>query len=800
MSPIPQGVAGQLRQLIYYNLDNNNVRNALFLAGRLHGLEARSAEAAYLLAMCHLRLGELKTAYDYSRTPGSRGTHLGCAYVFAQTCLGLGKYGEGITALDKSRGLWLDRSSWNKHNETRRSHMPDAAAVYSLMGKLFQAHDEAHRAVDCYSAALKVNPFMWDAFQGLCDLGVNVRIPNVFKMTEEMKKATNVPEEEIAAASTIDDSPPLNVHQNPPTNIRHDPFNSVSIPQNPHANRNGKVPLYEKLNGSHASITPLAPTLELHGNDSFETPTNPAGAQGGSFRETRVFDESNAPDPPQAPARKTRIIPGLSNDNAVGAPARVKNGGLLSRPQSVTEPEDSEPSVPTWNPSGMADRKRTASGQVSKASFASTRNHVGAPSDVGSMAPQRRSVRLFNQVRPQSKYSDVGSIHKSMTSGKDSGRELKKAKATGTKATMTRQTAGRVVSGNRRIGDTMEVDERVRAIVPSGAPVTAAKHAQQEKLKEQEALRQLLDLFNKLGHGYFALSHYQNQEAYTIFSGLPTSHRQTPWVQAMMGRALFEQAKYSEAEGYFARARLLCPSRLDDLEIHSTVLWHLKAEVDLAHLAHEATDIDRTSPQAWIVLGNSLSLARDHEKALVAFTRATQLDPSFAYAFTLQGHEHSANEEYDKALSAYRAAMSADSRHYNAYYGIGRVLEKQGKYEEAERHYKIAVNINPTNSVLICCIGTVMEKLKRPQVALEYYARSCELAPKSTLSKFKKARLLMVMNRWEEALKELLILKDLASDEANVHFLLGRVYKTMRDKGSAIKHFTTALNLDPKVS
>lgn len=42
-------------------------------------------------------------------------------------------------------------------------------------------------------------------------------------------------------------------------------------------------------------------------------------------------------------------------------------------------------------------------------------------------------------------------------------------------------------------------------------------------------------------------------------------------------------------------------------------------------------------------------------------------------------------------------------------------------------------------------------------------------------------------------------LKDLAPDEANVHFLLGRLYKGLHDKTNAIKHLTIALNLDAKV-
>ena len=57
----------------------------------------------------------------------------------------------------------------------------------------------------------------------------------------------------------------------------------------------------------------------------------------------------------------------------------------------------------------------------------------------------------------------------------------------------------------------------------------------------------------------------------------------------------------------------------------------------------------------------------------------------------------------------------------------------------------------------------------------------------------------MALGDMNSALNELMILKDIAPDEAMVHFLLGRLYKSVRDKGQAVRHFTIALNLDPKV-
>lgn len=134
------------------------------------------------------------------------------------------------------------------------------------------------------------------------------------------------------------------------------------------------------------------------------------------------------------------------------------------------------------------------------------------------------------------------------------------------------------------------------------------------------------------------------------------------------------------------------------LELYSTVLWHLKRETDLAHLAQEALATDRLAPQTWwaaalgmgcctagwgcvsggcclcpvppmsaaaglrckfaacaarapalerrapppaarlrCVVGNCFSLQRDPAAAVAFFKRAMQLDPGFAYAATLAG-------------------------------------------------------------------------------------------------------------------------------------------------------------------
>lgn len=89
--------------------------------------------------------------------------------------------------------------------------------------------------------------------------------------------------------------------------------------------------------------------------------------------------------------------------------------------------------------------------------------------------------------------------------------------------------------------------------------------------------------------------------------------------------------------------------------------------------------------------------------------------------------------------------------------------------------------------------------MKKATAALDYYQQACDLDPRSAKTRFMKARVLMKLRKPKEALVELEILKDIAPDESMVHFMLGRLYKMIGDKTSAIRHLTIALNLDPKV-
>ena len=86
-------------------------------------------------------------------------------------------------------------------------------------------------------------------------------------------------------------------------------------------------------------------------------------------------------------------------------------------------------------------------------------------------------------------------------------------------------------------------------------------------------------LLEQLAIGYRYLCQYKCGEAVATFNALPERQRRTGWVLNQLGRAHFEMVQYADALKAFELAQTIEPHRLCGMEIHSTILWHLKREV-----------------------------------------------------------------------------------------------------------------------------------------------------------------------------------------------------------------------------
>ncbi|KAJ1944083.1 anaphase-promoting complex subunit cdc27 [Linderina pennispora] len=283
----------------------------------------------------------------------------------------------------------------------------------------------------------------------------------------------------------------------------------------------------------------------------------------------------------------------------------------------------------------------------------------------------------------------------------------------------------------------------------------------------------------------------------------------------------------------------------------------MKREESLAQLAHDTISIGRTwSPEAWITVANCFSLDGDHQSALKSLRRSIQLyKPSpglalapridsgsqggLAYAYTLSGHESTASDELDRAQQSFRTAVRVDSRHCNAWHGLGTVYLRLGKVDLAEYHFKRALSLNNQNPLLLQSAAAVFEARKDNQQALATYERiECMMQPVTVGSNrkgkevdeedgghiglgavpteqgilvgglgshhalnfvmFKRARILMILERYDEAAAVFECLLRRCPHEFNVPFLLGQAYTHLRRYREAAACLTRALDIAPE--
>ncbi|KAG8844122.1 anaphase-promoting complex subunit cdc27 [Tulasnella sp. 330] len=717
-SPAHTSLAKRYRQLIWSALDCDLPRTALFYAERYFyssGPMGDNHDARHLLAQTLMRCDQVHSAQNIVKDMGCTV----CCEVYSQCCTRLGRWRQAEDAL---------KASLSKPKlpdvmvpvEPRTT--PDEAALVCRAGLLAMKANADDAAAKHFVDALAMNPFIWEAIEGLCRLG---RCPDIDRMLPPPSDATPLPSQFVF-----------------PTNgsANHIRFDDTSRFQNPRAP--------PPMNGSHQH----PPPIPQPSGAGFFTPIS-NGSQNPSQPHAYYQMGSNGPIPPfrlgQTSKQNGRdAVSGVTNDSSFYGDATFS---AIQPPQ------------PTAGPSGLqaSTSKRAESHKRTRAALASS------PEKPEKKAPPREQRRT--RARSISRDPDHmdEDLHPTVESASSASSAL----------------------------------HSPRSEFSPGPPNQNQRHQLSSPGPDESAVASgvILELTRRFAKVLRLLTMFEPQMCLDAIDELPEEQKAAPWVSSIVGRARFEMSDYIQASRAFEQARALDPYRMWDMDIYSTVLWHLQKDVPLSFLAQELVTINDQSPQSWIATGNCFSLQKDHGQALTCFKRATNLDPRCAYGYALSGHEALALDDHESAVGFFRTALKTDGRHYPAWYGLGTVYLKQNKLRKAEYHFRKAIEISPSNAVLVSCEGTVLEKRGHFAEALERFDRSLALSPNSALVKFKRVKVLIALKRYGNALTDLTELRDLAPDEANVPFVLGKLFRVMGRKVDATRAFTVARDLDPKL-
>lgn len=216
-----------------------------------------------------------------------------------------------------------------------------------------------------------------------------------------------------------------------------------------------------------------------------------------------------------------------------------------------------------------------------------------------------------------------------------------------------------------------------------------------------------------------------NEEALEIYGELHNQgFGESNYLLAQIAIAYHNKREVISAISAFTRLRKLDPYRLDNLDTLSNLLYVREMRVELAYLAHHASEIDKYRVETCCVIGNYYSLRAEHQKAVLYFQRALRLNPQYLSAWTLMGHEFMEMKNTNAAIQSYRQAIEVNRRDYRAWYGLGQTYEILKMPFYCLYYYKQAQQLRPNDSRMLIALGETYEKLDKIQEALKCYYKA----------------------------------------------------------------------------
>mmetsp|Transcript_708 Transcript_708/g.2182 ORF Transcript_708/g.2182 Transcript_708/m.2182 type:complete len:841 (+) Transcript_708:127-2649(+) len=674
-----------------------------------------------------------------------------------------------------------ERTLCGTHNSKPYFHTADS---YFLLGDTARALSQTKRAIECYREAIRLDPFLWIAYERLCALGDDVDPTLLFRQSS--LGDLPLPLLSLQASSAMPSSSGVAESMNG-VSFSSDSTTCIS------SSSSVASSLYEMPSSAAISSSSASSSSEA----TAYTPMGPPSSQ-----HTQPLVHAQPYQSAQLQSRGVNLFS--------AQPSAAFSRPTLFTPFRPIALDSSTPITPFS--SGVSSLQSTFSASLQTPGATSSEPtlglqtpvadplHLATPSPISSSSPPR-AIRAPRKPRkgsgtkaPPKKGSRTSRLLFATTPSESAASNSVPPQPTELETTPVQPA-------------TLQEADAATPGLPTGRTATQSTEQPEEAVqllpesdsKEQSAaVAAAIALLVRFGNAVRHVEQHRYKKALASLQAIPTQHRESGWVLHQFARAYFGLLELNQAKTCFERIRTLEPDRVDGMSMFSTILWLLHKEKQLSHLAHELGEKFKKSPETWCVVGNCFSLMREHDTALKFFRRALQLDNRFTYAYTLSGHEYVAKEDVDQALICFRNALYADPRHYNAWYGLGLIYFRQQKYALAQYHFERALKVNPQSAVLHCYLGMVLHANGEDEKALERLEYAVAIDKKNALARLKQAAVLASLERFEESLQVLDQLREESPKEPSIYYMMGCVHEKLGRRASALIYLNTALDLDSK--
>jgi tetratricopeptide (TPR) repeat protein len=292
--------------------------------------------------------------------------------------------------------------------------------------------------------------------------------------------------------------------------------------------------------------------------------------------------------------------------------------------------------------------------------------------------------------------------------------------------------------------------------------------------------------------------HYK--EAVPLYRTAIKLNPNVPGLRLNLALALFKSGQLKEAVPELEALLKTAPTDSPEAQ-RFTILLGMShyglAEYDkAAPLLKVAADHDSRNLALLLSLAHTYLWTRQFPKVMDVYKEILSLNPDSAEADMIAGEALDEMKDNEGSTKMFRAAVKANPKEPNAHFGLGYLLWTQKQYPEAATEFQAELANDPQHAQSMVYLGDTYLQLNRAEEAKPLLAQGVQLDSTLWLADLDLGIIDSDAGRNADALRELETAARLKPDEVNVHWRLGRLYRTMGRKDEAKAELDKASNLN----
>jgi len=262
---------------------------------------------------------------------------------------------------------------------------------------------------------------------------------------------------------------------------------------------------------------------------------------------------------------------------------------------------------------------------------------------------------------------------------------------------------------------------------------------------------------------------------------------------------LYEAGRWSEAEAELREALARNPLQS---EWHFNLALTLEADERLEEALRSfarSHELDPGDGQPALMAGHMCLRLGRPEDAIQWFGRTQDLDPDRAASYVGRIEAYASLGQHEQAELMFYLAQQADPDDAEAYACMADSLLARDLHERAVWCLREAARLDASLPRIEARLAEVYWRTGRPERARQLYLRELRREPGDIDTLLDLSRLLIEMNRPQEAGEKLRRVLEIEPDHAEAHLILAELAEAGGDVDDAVTHCDVALRLDGSI-